>query len=118
LPFPDGSFDAVYSVGGFNYFRDHVAALREMRRVARPGSPVVVADELPNLYLLSPARMLGLEELDLWALRGMGLDPEFTSMVLSHRVNIPALAQRELPGHRSFSIWNRLGYCLVHPDPG
>ncbi len=37
LPYRDASFDAVYSVGGFNYFRDPVQAVREMTRVARPG---------------------------------------------------------------------------------
>ena len=37
LPFEDATFDACYTVGGFNYFRDHAAALREMRRVTRPG---------------------------------------------------------------------------------
>ena len=36
LPFPDATFDACYSIGGFTYFDDHAAALREMRRVTRP----------------------------------------------------------------------------------
>ena len=48
LPFADATFDACWSVGGFNYFSDHEAALREMRRVTRPGGPVVVADEVPG----------------------------------------------------------------------
>ena len=34
--------------------RDHAAALREMRRVARRGAPVIVADELPDLYRFAP----------------------------------------------------------------
>jgi SAM-dependent methyltransferase len=118
LPFPDASFDAVYSVGGFNYFRDHAAAIGEMRRVAQPGAPVIVADEIPNLYHLSPTRLLGFEGLEHRALCGMGLAPEFVTMVLSLSVDIPTIARRELPGHRSFSIWNRLGYCIVDPDPG
>ena len=50
LPFDDATFDACWTVGGFNYFRDHEAALREMRRVTRPGGPVVVADEIPGLH--------------------------------------------------------------------
>ena len=36
LPFPDGTFDACFSIGGFTYYDDHAAALREMRRVTRP----------------------------------------------------------------------------------
>ena len=50
LPFADATFDACWSVGGFNYYSDHEAALREMRRVTKPGGPVVVADEVPGLH--------------------------------------------------------------------
>lgn len=117
LPFPDHSFDAVYTIGGFNYFRDHTRALQEMRRVARPEAPVIVADELPDLYRLAPGHALGLETLDRWGLRLMGLDQEFIEMVLGHRVDLDALARAILPGHRRFPIWNRLGYCLVDPAP-
>jgi SAM-dependent methyltransferase len=113
LPFEDETFDAVFSVGGFNYYRDHAAALREMRRVARLGAPVIVADELPDLYQFAPGSAIGLEGLDRWGLRAMGLDPEFLAMVTAHRVDIDSLARAEWPGHRRFPIWNRLGYCLV-----
>lgn len=113
LPFEDETFDAVFSVGGFNYYRDHAAALREMRRVARLGAPVIVADELPDLYHFAPGSAIGLEGLDRWGLRAMGLDPEFLAMVTDHRVDIDSLARAEWPGHRRFPIWNRLGYCLV-----
>ena len=113
LPFEDETFDAVFSVGGFNYYRDHAAALREMRRVARLGAPVIVADESPDLYHFAPGYAIGLEGLDRWGLRAMGLDPEFLAMVTDHRVDIDSLARAEWPGHRRFPIWNRLGYCLV-----
>ncbi len=117
LPFEDRAFDAVFSVGGFNYFRDHAAALREMRRVARPEAPVIVADERPDLYRFAPGHALGLEAIDRWGLRAMGLEPEFMAMVLGHRLDLDAVARAEWPGHRRFPIWNRLGYCLVDPDP-
>ena len=113
LPFADGEFDAVFTVGGFNYFRDHAAALAEMRRVARPGAPLIVADELPDLYRLAPGHVLGLEGLDRLGLQIMGLEPDFVSMVLDHRVEVEALVRAEWPGHRRYPIWNRLGYCLV-----
>lgn len=45
LPFPDGSFDRVFHVGGLNGFRDRRRALVEMARVAWPGTPIVVVDE-------------------------------------------------------------------------
>jgi len=117
LPFANASFDAVYTVGGFNYFRDHARALGEMRRVARPEAPVIVADELPDLYRLAPGHALGLEALDRWGLRVMGLDVDFVDMVLNHRIDLDSLARRVLPNHQRFPIWNRLGYCLVDPAP-
>ncbi len=51
LPFRDATFDRVFHVGGINAFRDRGAALHEMARVAKPGTPIVVVDEQ-----LDPAR--------------------------------------------------------------
>src|SRR5690606_35422985 len=80
LPFPDGTFDACLCVGGFTYFRDHAAALREMRRVTRPGGAVVVADEVPWLCRLGIGHLLGVPWIDACWLRGLGLDREFIAM--------------------------------------
>ena len=49
LPFPDESFDVVFHFGGINFFNDRAAALREMIRVARPGTKFVVGDENEDL---------------------------------------------------------------------
>jgi SAM-dependent methyltransferase len=117
LPFPEGTFDAVLSVGGFNYFRDHRRALAEMRRVARRGAPVVVADEIPDLYRFAPGHALGFDPLDRWGLRLLGLDRGFVEMVLGCRLNEQAVARDVLPHVRRYPIWNRLGYCLVDLDP-
>lgn len=117
LPFVDASFDAVFTVGGFNYFRDPEEALREMRRVARPGATVVVADEIPDLHRFSPVSALGFVEVDRWALGLSGLDPAFIDMVLAHPNDLDARARRVWPGHRRVAVWNRLGYCLIDPPP-
>ncbi len=45
LPFADSVFDRVFHVGGIAGFNDPRAALSEMARVARPGTPIVVVDE-------------------------------------------------------------------------
>ncbi len=91
LPFDDATFDACWSVGGFNYYSDHEAALREMRRVTRPGGPVVVADELPGLHRAGLGHLLGIPSLDAWWLRKLGLDREFVEMVLAFDVDLTGL---------------------------
>ena len=45
LPFTDSSFDVVFHVGGINFFNDRAKAIREMIRVAKPGSRLLIADE-------------------------------------------------------------------------
>src|ERR1019366_806801 len=45
LPFADSSFDVVFHVGGINFFNDRAKAIREMIRVAKPGSRILIADE-------------------------------------------------------------------------
>jgi demethylmenaquinone methyltransferase / 2-methoxy-6-polyprenyl-1,4-benzoquinol methylase len=44
LPFSDGSFDAVTISFGLRNVVDHVAALREMARVTKPGGRLVVCE--------------------------------------------------------------------------
>ncbi|MBX6313962.1 MAG: class I SAM-dependent methyltransferase [Isosphaeraceae bacterium] len=114
LPYPDATFDACLCVGGFTFFRDHEAALREMRRVTRPGGPVVVADEVPWLCRLGIGHILGVPEIDAWWFRGLGLDREFIAMVLDLRLDLDAVVAATLPGARRHAIWAGLGYCVVH----
>jgi ubiquinone/menaquinone biosynthesis C-methylase UbiE len=45
LPYADSSFDVVFHVGGINFFNDRAKAIREMIRVAKPGSLLLIADE-------------------------------------------------------------------------
>jgi ubiquinone/menaquinone biosynthesis C-methylase UbiE len=45
LPFKPGSFDVVYQMGGINFFTDQARAIREMVRVAKKGSKIVIMDE-------------------------------------------------------------------------
>lgn len=44
LPYGDDGFDLVVTASAFHYFDDPVEALREMRRVSKPGGRVVVLD--------------------------------------------------------------------------
>ena len=44
LPLADGSVDVAVCANGFHYYREPVEALRELRRVLRPGGTLVLVD--------------------------------------------------------------------------
>jgi SAM-dependent methyltransferase len=113
LPFEDAMFDAVFTVGGINYFRDPFSTMSEMRRVTRPGGVLIAADERPDLFHFSLGYALGLEAFDRWVLRRFGLPEEFVAMVYESQSQVDRAAAKIWPRHRRFPIWNRLGYCLV-----
>lgn len=50
MPLPDDSFDVVLCQMGLQFIPDKVAALREMRRVVRPGGRVVINLPTPNAF--------------------------------------------------------------------
>jgi demethylmenaquinone methyltransferase/2-methoxy-6-polyprenyl-1,4-benzoquinol methylase len=66
LPFRDDSFDVVWSSGSIEYWPNPVDALRECRRVARPGGQVlIVGPDYPSNTLfqkLADAIMLFYDE--------------------------------------------------------
>ena len=49
LPFQDEAFDVVFHFGGINFFNDKAAAIREMIRVAKPGTRFIIGDENEEL---------------------------------------------------------------------
>jgi SAM-dependent methyltransferase len=54
LPFPDGSFDAVFLCAILQHLGDPLGALREARRVCRPGAAIGVADADRGGVLVEP----------------------------------------------------------------
>lgn len=119
LPFDDRSFDAVLSIGGFNHFNDPEKALREMARVAKPGAPVVVSDEMPDLTDRMLGHKIGLPGLDRWFVsKVMHLGDDFTDLVERHRhINIPAIGRDVLDDCVYETIWRGGGYLLVGNAP-
>ncbi len=121
LPFQDGAFDSTLSIGGFNYFNDPEAALREMVRVTKPGGKVVVADEVPDLTDRVVFGHVGLPGVDRWFARLVlkNLGPDFIAVVerLKH-LDVAEIGRRVLPNSRYELVWNKVGYVLVGEVPG
>jgi ubiquinone/menaquinone biosynthesis C-methylase UbiE len=119
LPFHDGYFDAVLSIGAFNYFNDPVGSLREMVRVTRPGATIVISDEMPNLTDRMLGHKLGRPEIDRWIVsRLMHLGDRFTDMVERLRdLDILEVARTVLPDVEYHEVWRGLGYVLVGTVP-
>jgi len=120
LPLASRQFDAVLSIGAFNYFNDPEGSLREMVRVAKPGAPIVISDELPNLTDRMLGHKLGIPAIDRWVVsRVMHLGDSFTSMVESYRdLNVQEIATRVFTDFRFEVIWRGIGYVLIGQAPG
>jgi len=85
LDFPDDTFDVVHAHQVLQHVADPVAALREMRRVTRPGGVVAVRDGDYAAFAWFPL----LPELDEWLAlyeriaRGNGGEPDAARRLLS-----------------------------------
>lgn len=53
LPFADHSFDVVFQMGGINFFSDRAKAIREMVRVAKKGTRIIIMDETEKVARIS-----------------------------------------------------------------
>lgn len=72
LPYPDGSFDAAWACAVIQHLDAPLDALREMRRVLKPGGVVGIVDGSSPVTFRYPTSPL----LELWdGLRGRQLDP-------------------------------------------
>jgi len=103
LPFRDDTFDVVFHTGAINEFTDQRAAIREFVRVAKPGTRIVITDEmLTTQNILDPI--------------GQRLSKAFPS--LSRDVVPPVDCVP--PGMQDTSvdvIWKGYGYCLHFRKP-
>jgi hypothetical protein len=86
-----------------------------MARVARPGAPIVVSDEMPNLTDRMLGHKLGIPAIDRWIVsRLMHLGDPFTEMVERHRnLDVLAIARRVLPDAELIPVWRAVGYVVV-----
>lgn len=79
LPFRDGSFDAIYSMGTIEHFDDTEGAVGEMTRVLAPGGCAIIG--VPNRHdpFLRPLFVAGLQALGLY---GYGFEKSYSRRAL------------------------------------
>jgi len=79
LPFADGSFDAIYSMGTVEHFAETDEAIAEIRRVLRPGGRAIIG--VPNRH--DPfLRPLLVTFLDAFGWYGYGLEKSYSRRTL------------------------------------
>jgi 2-polyprenyl-3-methyl-5-hydroxy-6-metoxy-1,4-benzoquinol methylase len=100
MPFPDEHFDGVISNDFFEHIRvpDKIAVLREVRRVLRPGAPIVI--KTPNLAYL---------RLALWFKRVRAV----TRLRDPRRLMIPMTEGHDHPDHIGLTTRWELTRCLI-----
>jgi ubiquinone/menaquinone biosynthesis C-methylase UbiE/uncharacterized protein YbaR (Trm112 family) len=104
LPFGDATFDAVFHIGGINFFNDKAKAIAEMVRVAKPGTRIVICDENER-GARAYERTL----------------PGFKCSFQSGRQAVTAPVDAVPPGMqgvRVFDVWKGWMYCLEFRKPG
>src|SRR5262249_30851069 len=79
LPIPDAPVDAAYARGVFIYLREPLRALREIRRVLKPGGVFGVRDRDEGSRILAPTSPLlaAMHALEMRLLRHQGGNPEY-----------------------------------------
>jgi ubiquinone/menaquinone biosynthesis C-methylase UbiE len=114
LPFPDATFDNMFSVGAINHVNDPGKALLEMARVVKPGGMIVVADEVPDLPNRQIAHKLGLRKLQRWILSRVFFLGPMSDVILEHTdLKIEPLVDHALRDWKIHPIWGGMGYCVV-----
>ena len=105
LPFRDGSFDAIYSMGTIEHFPSPERALAEIRRVLRPGGRAVVG--VPNRHdpFLRPLLVALLWRLGLYP---YGYERSFSRRRLRRLVQVAGLRVVDETGILFLPGWLRM----------
>jgi len=104
LPFGDATFDAVFHIGGINFFNDKQKAITEMIRVAKPGTRIAICDENER-GARAYERTL----------------PGFKRSFQGNRQAVTAPVDAVPPGMQEmhvFDVWKGWMYCLEFRKPG
>ena len=100
LPFGEGAFDFVYSVGLIEHFRDPMQILAEQQRVLRPGGFLLV--QVPQKYSLYTVVKKVMMHLGKWPYGGW--ETQFSDKEISKLVRNSGLQPEQVYGYGSFLL--------------
>ena len=111
LPFRDGSFDAIYSMGTVEHFDDTDGALREIYRVTRPGGVAVIG--VPNRRdpFLRPLLVALLYRIGLY---GYGFEKSYSRPVFRRMLERAGFAVTAETGILFVPGWLRMADLACH----
>jgi SAM-dependent methyltransferase len=112
LPFAEGSFDAVYTMGTIEHIDEYAQAIAEVRRVLRPGGRAIIGVPHKWNLFLRPALVW---VLDLFGKYAYSPEKAFSSPELRGVIERTGLAVRERTGILSIPGLLRLAdvYCFT-----
>jgi ubiquinone/menaquinone biosynthesis C-methylase UbiE/uncharacterized protein YbaR (Trm112 family) len=103
LPYQDNSFEAVFHVGGINFFNDRKKAIEEMIRVAKPGSRILISDEKEKAAKAYERFIPGF-------MKNVGKEREVVVAPLR-------LIPPDMENLRLFDVWGGWFYCIEFSKP-
>ena len=104
LPFGDATFDAVFHIGGINFFNDKQKAITEMIRVAKPGTRIAICDENERGARAYERTLPGFKR----SFQG-------NRQAVTAPVDAVPAGMQEV---RVFDVWKGWMYCLEFRKPG
>jgi SAM-dependent methyltransferase len=111
LPFADGSFDLIYSMGTIEHFDEYREATSELFRVLRPGGQAIIG--VPNKLdpFLRPMMVSLMNRLNLY---GYGMEKSFTGGELQALLESSGFQVTDMSGVLFMPGWLRMLDLLLH----
>ena len=111
LPFPDATFDLLYSMGTIEHFPDYEVAVRELFRVLKADGAAIIG--VPNKLdpFLRPLLVCVLQRLGLYA---YGMEKSFTPPALRRLLESAGFRVTALTGLLFMPGWLRMLDLLCH----
>ncbi len=111
LPFPDNSFDLIYSMGTIEHFPNYEVAAREIFRVLKPGGTAIIGVPNKTDPFLRPLMVDLLNRIGKY---GYGMEKSFTHGQLRRLLESSGFTVRAHTGILFIPGWLRMADLLFH----